>query len=217
MSDDLWAFVDPAIAAVYVSALAERVAKANDLAVVTDGEGTYGTLNGWDMETIANVLLGDDQAEEGVIDVDQVGALYAAVAVKVAVPAGIRDVPVEKIIKARRKLAPEFDAFRDHLSLLSDRLTELGKIRDPSVLEARLELMVERDLRRPTQELESKLRQLGLEPAQAVLGLKSLELPVAAAAAASAAALPPGVTQAGLVAARLVASGLRSRAQRNRC
>jgi hypothetical protein len=214
LADDQWIVVDPALAAVYISALAERVARSNDLAVVTDQERTHGTLNGWDMETLASVLLGNDQAEERALDIDEVGALYAAVAVKVTVPAQIRDIPVEKIIRARRKLAPEFDAFRDHLSLLADRLTELGQIKDPSVLQARLELMVERDLRRPAQELEGKLRQLGFEPAQAVLGLKSLELPAAAAAAASAAALPPGVGQAGLVAARLVASGIQSHGQR---
>jgi hypothetical protein len=213
-SGNFWIVTHPALAAVYLSALAEHVARANDLAVVTDHEGAYGTINGWDTETLASVLLRDDQAEERALNVDEVGALYAAVAVRVTVPARIDDIPVDKIIKARRKLAPEFDAFRDHLSLLADRLTELGQIKDPSVLQARLELMVERDLRRPTQELEGKLRQLGLEPAQAVLGLKSLELPAAAAAAASAVALPAGVTQAGLVAARLLTSGVQSRTQR---
>jgi hypothetical protein len=209
-----WAVVAPGIAAVYTAALADRVASSNDLSVVTDRQGAHGILNGWDIETLAQLLLSEDQEDESSFDTDEVGALYAAVAIKTVVPARIEDIPVGRIISARRKLAPEFDAFRDHLSLLADRLTELGQIKDPSVLQARLELMVERDLRRPTQELEKKLRQLGLEPAQAVLGLKSLELPAAAAAAASAVALPAGVSQAGLVAARLVASGVQARTQR---
>lgn len=209
-----WAVVAPGIAAVYTAALADRVASWNDLSVVTDRQGAHGILNGWDIETLARLLLSEDREDESSLDTDEVGALYAAVAIKTVVPARIDDIPVDRIIRARRELAPEFDAFRDHLSLLADRLTELGQIKDPSILQARLELMVERDLRRPTQELEDKLRQLGLEPAQAVLGLKSLELPAAAAAAASAIALPPGVSQAGLVAARLIASSVQSRAQR---
>jgi hypothetical protein len=209
-----WITVAPELAAVYMCALTEQVATANDLAVVTDQQRTYGIINGWDMETLASALFDFDQLTEQPLNDDEVGALYAAVAIKTVVPDRISEVPVDKIIKARRKLAAEFDAFRDHLGLLADRLTELGNIKSPSVLQARLELMVERDLRRPTQDLEEKLRQLGLEPAQAVLGLKSLELPAAAAAAASAAALPVGVSQAGLVAARLVASGVQTRKQR---
>lgn len=140
--------------------------------------------------------------------------MCAAVAIRTVIPAGISDIPVEKIIKTRQKLSVEFDVFRDYLNSLADRLDEIGRIRDPSVLQARLELLVERDLRRPTSELERNLRLLGLEPAQAVLGLKSLELPAAAATVASAAAIPLGVTQAGLVAARLITSGVETRARR---
>jgi len=209
-----WLVVAPDLAAVYTAALADRVARSNDLAVVTDREGPHGILNGWNIDNIANALLGDDQEDEPTLETDEVEALYAAVAIRTVVPARLDDIPVNKIITARRKLAAEFDAFRDHLSLLADRLTELGQIKDPLILQARLELMVERDLRRPTQELEEKLRQLNLEPAQAVLGLKSLQLPAAAAAAASAVGLPASVGQAGLVAGRLVASSVQSRMQR---
>lgn len=209
-----WVIVAPDIAMVYTAALAEQVAESNDLAVVTDVPRAYGTLNRWDVEQLASALLGDDPPDGPALEADEVGALYAAVAIRTVVPASLDDIPVDRIIRARRKLAPEFDAFRDHLALVTNRLAELGSIKDPSILQARLELMVGRDLRRPAQDLEDKLRLLGLEPAQAVLGLKSLELPVAAAAAAGAVGLPPGVGQAGMVAARLVSSGVQSRRQR---
>lgn len=213
-ADSDWIVVAPALASVYTAALAEEVANSNDLAVVTDRPSAYGILNGWDTETLAQALLGDDPKDEPALKAEEIGALYAAVAIKTVIPAGIADIPVEKIIKARRSLAQEFDTFRDHLNTLTDRLAELGQIKDPSVLQARLELMIDRDLRRPAGDLEQKLRQLGFEPEQAVLGMKSLELPAAAAAAASALALPPGAGQAGMVAARLIATAARSRAQR---
>jgi len=208
-----WICVAPELAAVYVAALADKVAHDNDLAVITDQPDAHGILNGWNVDTLARVLLGDGQDREA-LDADEVGAMYAAVAIRTVVPARIGDIPVEKIIEVRRRLAAEFDAFRDHLNSLADRLTELGRIKDASVLQARLELMVERDLRRPTDALEGQLRQLGLEPARAVLGLKSLELPAAAAAAVSAAALPAGIGEAGLVAARLITSGIETRDRR---
>jgi len=209
-----WVVVAPELAAVYIAALAERVAAENDLAAVTDQPEAHGVLNAWDITTMAQVLLGDYQ-DEAPLDTDQVGVMYAAVAIRTVVPARIGDIPVKKIIEVRRKLAAEFDGFRDHLASLAEKLAELGRIRDPSVLQARLELMVGQDLRRPTEDLEQKLRQLGLEPARAVLGLKSLELPAAAAAAAaSATALPLTAGEAGLVAARLISSGLGARTAR---
>jgi len=209
-----WVIVAPGLAAVYTAALAERVASSNDLAVVTDSPSAYGILNGWDIETLARVLLEDDDQSEPGLDADEVGALYATLAVRTVVPAKIDDIPVDKIIKARRKLAAEFDAFRDHLNALADRLADLGRIKDASVLQARLDLMIDRDLRRPIDKLDRTLRRLDLEPAQAIFGLKSLELPAAAAAAASVVALPPGIGEAGLVAARLVRSGIETRARR---
>jgi hypothetical protein len=208
-----WVVMAPKLAVVYVAALAERVAAANDLAVVTDQPDVHGILSGLDVEKMAQVLLGDHQIMPA-RDTEQVSAMYAAVAIRTVVPAKIADIPVEKIIEVRRKLSIEFDCFRDHLTSLADKLTEIGRVKDPTVLQARLELMAGRDLRRPAEDLEQKLRQLDLEPARAVLGIKSLELPAAVAAATSAAALPPGASEAGLVAARLISSRLDARAKR---
>jgi hypothetical protein len=215
-----WVVIAPDLAALYIAALAERVAAANDLAVVTDKPDAHGILGGWDVRTTAQALIGRSNPSEPAHGTDQVSAMYAAVAIQAVLPARIGDVPVDKIIEARRKLATEFNSFHEHLNSISDRLTELGPIQDPSVLQARLELMVGRDLRRPTEDLEEKLRQLHLEPARAVLGLKSLALPAAVAAAASAAAIPAGtaipvgVAEGGLVAALFISTTLDARAKK---
>lgn len=144
---------------------------------------------------------------------DDVAIRYADIAVTTVVPSNLEHVPVAKIVKARQKLAAEFDVFHQHMKSLDEECTELATIENPAVLHARLHLLVDRDLRTPTAALQHDLRTLGLEPATAVLGLKSLPLP-AIAAATSTAGVPLAAGEAGLVTARLVTAGLRARAAR---
>lgn len=58
-----WIAVKPELATVYAAALADVVARDNDLAVVTDEPEVHGTLNGWDVSTLARVLLGEGEEE----------------------------------------------------------------------------------------------------------------------------------------------------------
>jgi uncharacterized protein DUF6236 len=207
--DGLWVGMHPRLADVYVAALADRLARANQMAAITDQPRMYGTLNGWNMETLAQVLLSDDtDARLPRHETEEVAALYAAAAISTVVPRGLGGVPAERIVQARRALANEFDAFRAHLDSLTEQFSEMAQIESPEILQARLELLVERDLRRPTADLKRGLRRLGLEPARAVLGLKSLELPAVAATAVTGIGVPVAVGQAGLVAAQMVASSV---------
>jgi hypothetical protein len=187
--------VDPQLADVYLAALAERVARANGMPLVTDQPRAHGALNGWDVETLARVLLaGDADDMPAAREPDGIAALYAAVAISTVVPRGLADVPVKRIIAA-----------------MAERFTELAEIESPEVLRARLKILVERDLRRPTATLEAGLRQLGMEPARAVLGMNSLALPATAAAVAAGAGVPVAVGQAGMVAAFRSEGGARRR------
>ena len=215
ISDDgVWVAVHPRLGAVYLAALADRMAQANDMPVITDQPQAYGTLNGWTLDTLARVLLGDETEDlitEEQRPAGQVAMLFAALAIETVVPAGIEHIPVRKIVQVRRTLGAEFDAFIAHLDAMSAQFADLARIEDPVVLTARLRILVERDLRRPTAELDKSLRQLDLQPARAVLAMKSAELPAAAAAAAAGFGVPLAVGQAGLVAAQFFASTAQAR------
>jgi Family of unknown function (DUF6236) len=208
--DRSWIAMHPRLGSVYLAALAERVAQANGMAVITDQSAAYGVLNGWELGTLARVLLSDDDDDRAGRPTGEVAALYAALAIRAVVPEGLADIPADRIVEARRTLAAEFDAFCLHLDSLSAQFTELARVEDPAVLRARLEVLVGRDLRRPAAELDQGLRKLGLQPARAVLGMKSLELPAVAAAAVSGAGLPVVAGQAGLVAAQFIVSGIQA-------
>jgi hypothetical protein len=181
-----WIAMQPELASVYATALAEHVARENNLSVVTDQPEVHGILNGWDIGTLTHSLLRDGHYEPSP-KTDEIAAMYAAVAIRAIVPGSLADIPVEKIIKARRTLNAEFNVFRDYLSSIENWLAELGQITEIGVLQAELEPKFQHDLLGSASDLERGLRRLGLEPVRAVLGLKSLALPAAAAAATAAA------------------------------
>lgn len=98
----MWIALHPRLGAVYLSALADQVARANDMPVVTDQDHSYGTLNGWSLDTLADVLLGDEvEMPEPDRPEGEIASLYAAIAIKAVVPAGIEALPAEKIVEIR--------------------------------------------------------------------------------------------------------------------
>jgi hypothetical protein len=211
--DRMWIAMHPVLGSVYLAAVADRVARANDMPAVTDRPQAHGALNGWDVATLARVLLDadDDDDVPAARPPAQVAALYAALAIQAVVPAGLADIPVGKIVQARRTLAAEFDAFVIHLEGLAGQFSELARIEDEGILRVRLEVLAGRDLRRPVDELEKGLRRIGLRPARAVLGMKSLALPAVASAAATGAGLPVITGQAGMVATQFITSTIQAR------
>lgn len=197
----LWLCLHPDLAAVYMTHLAEDVARSNGMSVVTDQPDFHSLLSGWSTERLAEALLGD-QPEPAVPVPDRLAETYAVLAIRTYVPANLATVPVKRIIKARKVLLPEFHAFRDHLESLHDDLTEIAQLTDPNVRQARLELLLEKKVRVPGADLEQKLRKLGFEPARAVLSAKTPALP----AAATGLGVPPLIAQGAMVAGRFVSA-----------
>jgi hypothetical protein len=209
--DRSWIGMRPRLADVYLTALAERLAVANDMPAITDRPNGYGVTNGWDVDALARALLADEVEDRPTArESAEVAAKYAAVAISTVVPGGLQVVDAKQVVRARRVLAEEFFAFRAHLDSLTNEFAEIASIESPEVLHARLQVLVERDLRARIRDLERGLRRLGFEPTRAVLGLKSLELPPIAGAAAAGLGASPVVGQAGLVAAQVVASSVRA-------
>jgi hypothetical protein len=208
--DQAWMGLDPRLADVYLTVLADRVADANGMPLVTDQARAHGALKDWDILTIAHALLGDEPDGPLSHDAHEVAALYATAAISTVVPRRLADVPIDRIITARRTLAAEFDAFSAHLESMAERFTEIARIESPEVLAAQLKILVERDLRQPTADLKAGLLRLGMEPMTAVLGMNSLQLPATTAAIVAGAGVPVAVGQTGMAAAQLIASGVRA-------
>ncbi|WP_433225819.1 DUF6236 family protein [Microtetraspora malaysiensis] len=205
-ADEGWVGMHPHLVAVYSCALAFRIARANGLTPVTHDPRLLALSIDWTVDEIA-VLLQEPLSHEPPPHASvPVTGLYACAALRAVLPDGIEHVPAETIVRVRRTLSDEFDAFRAHLGEMSEEFAELEGVEDPGILQARLESLVNRDLTRSVRELEHGLRTLGLEPIRAVLGLKSLELPAIAALGAHAVNLSPIAGAGGAIAIQLLAS-----------
>ncbi|WP_225828569.1 DUF6236 family protein [Streptomyces naphthomycinicus] len=223
-----WIGLHPHLVSVYTRALVDRIAHANALVPVTDDPVLF-ALPGWTAADFEEALLGpsapgpdpgcwwlpnpqNGRARSALPVTVPAAGLYATAAVQAVLPHDINDIPAKDIVRARLRLADEFEAFRAHLDELESQLAALGQAADPAVVQARIAAMVDRNLSRPLKELTRGLRSLRLRPVREVITLRSLELPALAALGAHAANLSPVFGAGGAVAVQLVASTRSARA-----
>ncbi|MGI5242042.1 DUF6236 family protein [Dactylosporangium sp. CA-139066] len=191
------------LAGVYLAILADVVARENGMTLVTDQPLVSAVASGWTIEAMAQVLLADDteMAREGRTDYGQV---FAVLALQTVLPRDLADVPVERIIEARRRLLPQLIRYREFLDSLTPDFVAISQVRDPDVRGAKLRNHVESKVAQPLEEMERTLGRLGLKPVRAVLSLQTLAPPAALGVLANAVHLPPVVTSAGVIAGCLV-------------
>ncbi|MBB4907251.1 DUF6236 family protein [Actinophytocola algeriensis] len=195
-----WLDLHPRVTSAYTSLLMHRVADANELSLVTDQVAAHAAVtNAADL--VLDLL---DDGHPAVRTTGDVASAYSVTAIETVVPADLAQVPVDKIIKARRELAVQFDAFRAHLGTLSREFTEIAAIDNGEVMRARVEMLVHDQLDQAVKDLRRELRTLGLQPAQALLSLKTLTPPALVAAASGIAGLPSVIAGAGTAAAYFV-------------
>ncbi|MER7007793.1 DUF6236 family protein [Dactylosporangium sp. NPDC000555] len=191
------------LAGVYLAILADVVARENGMTPVTDQPLASAVTSGWTIEAMAQILLADDteRAPGGPTDFSQV---FAVLALQTVLPRDLAEVPVERIIEARRRLLPQLMRYREFLDSLTPDLVAISEVRDPDVRAAKLRNHVEGKVAHPLEEMERTLGRLGLLPVRAVLSLQTLAPPAALGVLANAVHLPPVVTSAGVVAGCLV-------------
>ncbi|TPQ21032.1 DUF6236 family protein [Streptomyces sporangiiformans] len=193
----------PRLAGVYLAILADVVARENGMTPVTDQALISAVTSGWTIEAMAEILLADDTGTtiEGPTDYSHV---FAVMAMQTVVPRDLAEVPVERIIEARRRLLPELMRYREFLDSLTPDFVEISGVPDPGVRAARLRNHVESKIAQPIDEMERELGRLGMQPVRAVLSLQTLAPPAALGVLAGAVHLPSVVTGAGVVAGCLV-------------
>jgi hypothetical protein len=188
---------------VYLAILADVVARENGMTPVTDQPLVSAATSGWTIEAMARILLGE---ETGAAPEDRTdyGQAFAVLALQTVLPRDLADIPVERIIEARRRLLPQLLQYREFLDSLTPDFVAISEVRDPDVRAAKLRNHVESRVAYPLEEMERTLGRLGLVPVRAVLSLQTLAPPAALGVLANAVHLPPVVTSAGVVAGCLI-------------
>nr|WP_241267336.1 DUF6236 family protein [Streptomyces scabichelini] len=199
------------LAGVYLAILADVVARKNGMTPVTDQALICAATSGWTIETMAEILLADDTgtATEGPAEGSaegrtDYGHVFAVMAMQTVVPRDLTEVPVERIIEARRRLLPELMRYREFLDSLTPDFVEISGVPDPGVRAAKLRNHVESKIAQPIDEMERELGRLGMQPVRAVLSLQTLAPPAALGVLAGAVHMPSVVTGAGVIAGCLV-------------
>jgi Family of unknown function (DUF6236) len=190
-----WMAVHPDLAWIYKCALSREVARQNRLRPTTDQIASQTAAQEWGSDEIAASLLGAGSAAVDLRTRDQVTAKVrevelteriALLALHVALPANLFDVPTTRIIKLRQRHGAEFDAFGDLVAVTAEELSsELTDISDPAVVHTYLRQEVVRRFERPLADLRKAMRGMGVNTVLGALNLK-LELPAAVATASGA-------------------------------
>jgi hypothetical protein len=188
------------LADVYLAILADVVARQNQITPVTDKALLSAVTSGWTVEAMAKILL-DDESTEGNVDY---GQAFAVLAMQTIVPKDLAEIPVKRIIEARRRLLPRLTAYRAFLDSLTPDFVEISLLPDPEVRAAKLRNHVESRIEAPIREMERQLGRLGLQPVRAVLSLQALAPPAVLGALADGIHLSPDVTASGVVAGCIV-------------
>ncbi|GIG85619.1 DUF6236 family protein [Plantactinospora endophytica] len=191
------------LARLYLTILADVVAQENAMTPITDQPLFSSATSGWTIEAMARILLSDDADPEPEAGTDY-GQVFAVLALQTVLPRDLADVPVERIIEARRRLLPQLLSYREFLDSLTPDFVAISEVRDPDVRAAKLRNHVQSRIAHPLEEMERTLGTLGLQPVRAVLTLQTLAPPAALGVLANALHLPPVVTSTGVVAGCLV-------------
>ncbi|MGX7669774.1 DUF6236 family protein [Plantactinospora sp. DSM 117369] len=191
------------LARLYLAILADVVARENGMTPITDQPLASAGTAGWTVEAMARILLGEetDPAPE---DPTGYSHAFAVLALETVLPRDLAEVPVERIIEARRRLLPQLLQYREFLDSLTPDFVAISEVRDPDVRAAKLRNHVQSRIAHPLEEMERTLGRLGLVPVRAVLSLQTLAPPAALGVLANAVHFPPVVTSAGVVAGCLI-------------
>ncbi|MGW4486457.1 DUF6236 family protein [Amycolatopsis sp. NPDC004368] len=207
----IWLGMHPDLAAVYNCALVERIATENRLHPVTDQELSHSAASGWTLDRLAEALLGSAPTSTGHADAEDA---FVFAAFETVVPAGLDNVPVEKIIEVREKFGTELDAFRRYVTEKSEQLTQLEDVRDLDVFQQYLRTEVDQAVTKQLKQLRDRLRSVGLESVRGVVNVKSVAPPALVTMAADTVGLSPTIAGTASAAACVLAAPVQWRRQR---
>ncbi|MGY3206325.1 DUF6236 family protein [Streptomyces sp. TE5632] len=204
-----WVTMNAALAWVYKCAFVEALAVQGRYTPTTDQPDAHLASNGWDADRIAEVLLRTPAPPTLPLPPVPSADIVGLLAIRIAVPADLTDVPVEKIVKLRKDHREEFAAFTSTVSETVDLLKqELAGTTLPEARERYLHMAVEQRFEAPLRALRAAMRGQGISTAYSAVNVK-FEIPALAAAVGGAGALAGHPLLGGAVGAALTFTSLR--------
>lgn len=172
-----WMAMDARLTWVYKCAFVEVLARQGRYTPTTDQPDAHLASDGWDADRIAQSLL-DAPGVAPAARPDDLTDAVGLLAIRLAVPAGMDNIPVEKIVKLRQEHREEFAAFNAVVAQTVEELRQ--ELSGVTLQEARVRdvrLAVEDRFDRPLQALRKAMRAQGMGT---VYGLANVKFDVPA-------------------------------------
>ncbi|MFF3980631.1 DUF6236 family protein [Streptomyces sp. NPDC001828] len=163
---DPWVGLHPRLGAVYLTALADTVARHNALSPVTDDPRMHHAVGA--LDRLADLL--DLSVTPALRDTR---AAYVHLSLRAVIrPERIAAVPVSRLVAFRQRYAPELAAFHAHIDSLATELAQIAAVENPEMARAHLQALYERSTKPQLDALRRALRAFGVESTVGTLGLK---------------------------------------------
>ena len=210
-----WVGVHPKLADVYMAALAEEIARENQLEPLTDDAADHVAASGWSMERLAEALLGERGLADAASSQEDLSTALAMVAFRTVVPKGSMD--VEQVVQIRQRYEGERGKFVTHVRALAAKLEALGEVEDPVALSAHLGAAYQSTIAEEISALKDVIRGVGVDTVFSAANMKLVvPAPLATGAAIGGATLNPVIGLGGAIVlgvAQLVRSQRKAVAQ----
>ncbi|MEU4729652.1 DUF6236 family protein [Streptomyces sp. NPDC023588] len=165
-----WVAVDPALAWVYKCAITHELARRTAFTPVTDQVDAHSATGDWTSERIADVLL--DRAAPA-IGHETAEARVAMMAVRCVLPADLRNVPVEKIVRLRKQYADEFAAFAAAVDAAAANVVDVAReVSDRRAFELHLQAAFDLHVAQPLESLRKAIHGLKMETISTAFTIK---------------------------------------------
>jgi hypothetical protein len=184
--DPRWVGMHPALASLYMTALAQAIASRRGAHPVTDDASSHVSLGDFRMERLAEALLGEI-AEPRPRSRYEAEQFMAGLSLRMVVPANIDAVPAKQLIRFRERYAGEREAFQQQIEAMVASI-DIDGIGDPDALRDHLQVQHEKLIQPHLVDLEQRLHNSGIDTMLALINIKT-ELPAGLAAVAAALAL----------------------------
>jgi hypothetical protein len=202
--DQDWIGVHPAVARVYMTALAEDIARRTGIQPIADDLLNHVAVSGWSVGQLTAALLPTRDSGPLPEPAGEPASALAYVAIQSVVPTNVRSIPAQRILEVREKYGAELLAFQDAIRDLATD-ADLAGVSDPEAFQMHVQDLYEDRVLPKLDELKRDLRLFRVDTIPTWLSVKTTLPPAAAGTLTGVGLGEPAVATAGAVALGVVA------------